>query len=335
MYRSLTSLSFRVCRHNRGTLTSQRLPPKLRRASLPPHQPRSSSWHCHTRWYNSQVLAALASSTESLPGMAAKMLLGRGDAYEGFIVSADDLPTSPEEFHSQLEHSLQDWTTSGKKGIWITVPAAKSQLIPIAVKHGFDFHHAERSHVMLTRWLPTSENTLPPNASHQVGIGAFVMNSKGEVLVVQERFGPLKGSGVWKMPTGLVLAGEDITEAAEREVLEETGLEATFEAILAIRQSHKAAFGKSDMFFAVALKPVDDTQPLVAQATEVDGVKWMPLEDFASNPFSATKPLYNKLIQQCVAYANGTYKGMKASVMNSGRGDRVELLMHGSESPKL
>jgi len=60
--------------------------------------------------------------------------------------------------------------------------------------------------------------------------------------------------GVWKMPTGLVLVGEDITEAAEREVLEETGLEATFEAVLAIRQSHKAAFGKSDMFFAVALK---------------------------------------------------------------------------------
>ena len=60
--------------------------------------------------------------------------------------------------------------------------------------------------------------------------------------------------GVWKMPTGLVLVGEDITEAAEREVLEETGLEAKFEAILAMRQSHKAAFGKSDMFFVVALK---------------------------------------------------------------------------------
>ena len=82
-------------------------------------------------------------------------------------------------------------------------------------------------------------------------------------------------------------------------------------------------------------RPVDDTQSLIAQASEVDGVKWMPLEDFASNPFSATKPLYNKLIQQCVAYANGTYKGMKASVMYSGRGDNVELLMHGSDSPKL
>ena len=28
----------------------------------------------------------------------------------------------------------------------------------------------------------------------QVGIGAFVVNSKKEVLVVQERFGPLKGT---------------------------------------------------------------------------------------------------------------------------------------------
>ena len=35
------------------------------------------------------------------------MLLGRADAYEGFIVSADDLPTAPKEFDSQLEHSLQ------------------------------------------------------------------------------------------------------------------------------------------------------------------------------------------------------------------------------------
>lgn len=38
---------------------------------------------------------------------------------------------------------------------------------------------------MLTRWLPPTENKLPPNASHQVGVGAFVMNERREVLVVQ------------------------------------------------------------------------------------------------------------------------------------------------------
>ena len=39
----------------------------------------------------------------------------------------------------------------------------------------------------------------------QVGVGAFVVNSKKEVLVVQERFGPLKGSvrnsSLWQTQT--------------------------------------------------------------------------------------------------------------------------------------
>ena len=65
-----------------------------------------------------------------------------------------------------------------------------------------------QGYVMLTHWLPEGEeNKLPPNASHQVGVGAFVMNERREVLVVQERSGPLRGKGVWKMPTGLVQVG--------------------------------------------------------------------------------------------------------------------------------
>ena len=40
-------------------------------------------------------------------------------------------------------------------------------------------------------WLPTTESQLPPNASHQVGIGALVLNSEGEVLVVREKHGEL------------------------------------------------------------------------------------------------------------------------------------------------
>ena len=85
---------------------------------------------------------------------------------------------------------------------------------------------------------------------------------------------------------------------------------------------------------SMGCRPVDDTQKLVAQATEVDDVKWMPLEDYASKPFS-TKALYNNLMQQYVAYANGTYTDMKVSSVNSGRGDRVELLIPGTDSPRL
>ena len=59
---------------------------------------------------------------------------------------------------------------------------------------GFELHHAEKGYVMLTKWLPPhEENKLPENASHQVGIGAFVLNERREMLLVQEKSGPLKG----------------------------------------------------------------------------------------------------------------------------------------------
>lgn len=34
---------------------------------------------------------------------------------------------------------------------------------------------------MLVYWIPNTVDTLPVNASHRVGIGAFVMNHKREV----------------------------------------------------------------------------------------------------------------------------------------------------------
>lgn len=51
------------------------------------------------------------------------------------------------------------------------------------VQAGFGYHHAEPAYLMLTLWLPDGPCTLPPNASHQVGVGAFVLNDKNEVLI--------------------------------------------------------------------------------------------------------------------------------------------------------
>ena len=49
------------------------------------------------------------------------------------------------------------------------------------------------------------------------------------------------------------MSGSASVQAAEREVLEETGVRATSAAVLAFRQAHGFAFGKSDFFFVVAL----------------------------------------------------------------------------------
>lgn len=49
------------------------------------------------------------------------------------------------------------------------------------MQEGFLFHHAEPNYLMLVYWIPGGANTLPANASHRVGVGAFVMNGKREV----------------------------------------------------------------------------------------------------------------------------------------------------------
>ena len=51
----------------------------------------------------------------------------------------------------------------------------------VVAKEGFAFHHAEPGYVMLTNWIPGGTSMLPATASHQVGVGAFVMNDNGEV----------------------------------------------------------------------------------------------------------------------------------------------------------
>ncbi|GLJ51560.1 hypothetical protein SUGI_1095880 [Cryptomeria japonica] len=75
---------------------------------------------------------------------------------------------------------------------------------------------------MLTYWIPQTSCTLPPNASHQVGVGCFVLNDQNQVLVVLENYGPFRGTGVWKIPTGVIHQGEDIFTGAIREIKEET-----------------------------------------------------------------------------------------------------------------
>eukprot|EP01018_Ginkgo_biloba_P023228 Gb_03707 [translate_table: standard] len=191
-----------------------------------------------------------------------ELLKAQEDKYNGVVVELDNLHRDVDGFVSSLKASLckwkhQAWTSSsrelsaevtnefpganmflcpcchlwtllisshlGKKGVWIKVPREHAKLVPAAIEEGFWYHHAEQSYVMLVYWIPKSPCTLPANASHQVGVAAFVVNSKQEVLAVQEKNGPYRGSGLWKMPTGMILQREDVFTGAMREVKEETG----------------------------------------------------------------------------------------------------------------
>jgi ADP-ribose pyrophosphatase YjhB (NUDIX family) len=55
-----------------------------------------------------------------------------------------------------------------------------------------------------------------------VGVGAVVVNA-GRVLLIRRGSEPLKGH--WSLPGGLVEVGENLHQALQREVAEETGLQ--------------------------------------------------------------------------------------------------------------
>lgn len=234
------------------------------------------------------------------------LLTASDDAYEGVIV---DMKTHMDSaaFVSSLKASISHWRQQGKKGVWIKLPIELVHLVQAAVEEGFWYHHAEPKYLMLVYWIPDTVHTLPINATHRVGIGAFVMNDKKEVLVVQENSGPFQGTGIWKFPTGVIDEGEDISAGAIREVKEETGIDAEFIEVLAFRQSHKSLFEKSDLFFVCMLRPLSfDIQK---QESEIEAAQWMPIEEYAVQPSVKKHELLKSIADICLVKIEKGYAG--------------------------
>ncbi|CAN0890795.1 Nudix hydrolase 2, partial [Linum grandiflorum] len=235
-----------------------------------------------------------------------QLLTSVDDHHGGVIVEVSE-PMDPLLFSSMLRVSIIEWRKLGKKGVWIKLPIQLANLVEVAVKEGFWYHHAEPTYLMLVNWLPGGAHPLPPNASHRVGVGAFVMNDKREVLVVQENSGFFRGTGIWKFPTGVVEEGEDLCTAAVREVKEETAIDAEFVEILAFRQSHKAFFEKSDLFFLCMLRPISfDIQ---RQEAEIEAAAWMGWDEYVAQPFVQNTGFVKHITDICLAKVDGDYTG--------------------------
>ncbi|KAF8391679.1 hypothetical protein HHK36_023987 [Tetracentron sinense] len=254
-----------------------------------------------------------------------ELLTASSDDHGGVIVDMKE-PMDSKVFASLLRASILQWRQQGKKGVWIKLPIELVNLVEVAVKEGFRYHHAEPIYLMLVYWIPETVDTLPSNASHRVGIGAFVMNEKREVLVVQEKSGKFRGTGVWKFPTGVVDEGEDICMAAIREVKEETGIETEFVEILAFRQSHKSFFEKSDLFFVCLLHPLSfDIQK---QELEIEAVQWMPFEEYAAQSFVQKHELFKYIVNICLAKKDMEYTGFSPVPATSSSGKRCYLYLN-------
>lgn len=257
---------------------------------------------------NGNYIYHVNGKSSSLFSRNLRVLHAFDDEYGGVVVDPESLPVNPIEFGSMLHSSLSDWKAKGKKGVWLKVPAERSDLVPVAIKEGLQYHHAEPSYVMLTYWLPEGPSMLPSNASHQVGVGGFVINENNEVLVVQEKYCSPEAAGLWKIPTGFILESEELFSGAVREVKEETGIDTEFLEVVAFRHVHNVAFEKSDLFFICMLKP--SSSQIIVDDHEIEAAKWMPLVEFVEQPLIQEDSMFKKVIDICIARLQKRYCGL-------------------------
>eukprot|EP00746_Dinoflagellata_sp_MGD_P016911 gnl/MRDRNA2_/MRDRNA2_138510_c0_seq1.p1 gnl/MRDRNA2_/MRDRNA2_138510_c0~~gnl/MRDRNA2_/MRDRNA2_138510_c0_seq1.p1 ORF type:complete len:515 (-),score=93.73 gnl/MRDRNA2_/MRDRNA2_138510_c0_seq1:84-1628(-) len=218
--------------------------------------------------------------TKALPNKA--VFEGIEDRYQGVNVNiSPESRATATEFESDLRSSLVKWRQAGKRGIWFKVPQCCARFVPVLISEGFRYHHAKPDYVMLARWLENSESKLPTYGFTQVGVGGLVINSKNEVLMVQERISPMADyQGIWKFPGGLADPGEDFGVTASREVMEETGVPTEFLGLVSIRHTHKVRFGQGDLYCVVKLKATSEQINLDPE--ELADAKWMSIEEIRS-----------------------------------------------------
>jgi 8-oxo-dGTP pyrophosphatase MutT (NUDIX family) len=204
------------------------------------------------------------------------------DAYNTRYISHHDLPKDPQQFETLLKATVEVFQQEKVKGVCLDIHFDDFMLLGVAKNHGFTLHHTDKEVITLQRWLPETKNRLPAYSTHYIGVGGLVIDFEArKVLVIKEKQG--NNTLSWKIPGGLVDSGEYLSEAVEREVREETGIEAKFKGILTLREKRVYNFGRNDIYFVCLLEPI--SKDINMCEVEVAHCKWIDIEEWSSQKF--------------------------------------------------
>ncbi len=218
--------------------------------------------------------------------------------FNGITIERNLLPSDADVFRDQLARSLAEWRKNGNLLVWLEVPIEKSELVPVGVEEGFDFHHSGEGYLMMT--LRLVENALIPGyATHYIGAGGVVINDKNEILVVVERHRRSKHPS-YKLPGGALQSGEHLEDCVVREISEETGIETIFESLVCFRHWHGYRYEKSDIYFVCRLRP--RSREITIQDDEIESCQWMPVDEYLASEFVHS---FNRRIVQVALNGSG------------------------------
>jgi 8-oxo-dGTP pyrophosphatase MutT (NUDIX family) len=219
--------------------------------------------------------------------------------FNGIEIEPDSLPQDSEDFRRRLVHSLGDWQQNGHALVWLNLPIERSRLIAPATECGFTFHHTTDRSLTLTYKLDP-DAAAPSFATHFIGAGGVVLNSCQEVLVVNERHRRDQSRPYYKLPGGALHPGEHLIDAVIREVFEETGVHAAFEALVCFRHWHGYRWNKSDIYFICRLSARSDN--ITVQASEIEEAQWMRADAYLTSEYVSA---FNKRVVRAALESPG------------------------------
>ena len=123
-------------------------------------------------------------------------------------------------------------------------------------------------------------------AAPQVGVGAVVFHD-GAVLLVQRRNPPCANE--WAIPGGKVRLGETLQQAAEREILEETGIHIKAgEPVYAFDLIENDASGKVCWHYAIIDLQAEYLHGEIQAADDASAAAWFKPEELANVTVNST-----------------------------------------------
>jgi 8-oxo-dGTP diphosphatase len=121
-----------------------------------------------------------------------------------------------------------------------------------------------------------------------VGVGAVVVRG-GRALIIKRGHEPRKGE--WSLPGGHVHLGESLSDAARREVKEETGLDVYPEAIIeTFDRVHRDPDGRIRYHFVIVDFVCESHDGDAVAGSDAEAVAWVSateLDAYGVNPHAA------------------------------------------------